>query len=63
MLSVEELLPMKLRRRMIVGKRVIQPNTPRTLLGNLKKLVWRDNLPEGVEMQSSASVVRSLLSN
>ncbi|KAL5457261.1 hypothetical protein EMCRGX_G034508 [Ephydatia muelleri] len=55
-LSVEELLPMKLRRRMIVGKRVIQPNKPRTLLGNLKKLVWRDNLPEGVEMQSSASV-------
>ena len=63
MLSIEELLPMKLRRRMIVGKRVIQPNKPRTLLGNLKKLVWRDNLPEGVEMQSSSSVVRSLLSN
>ncbi|KAL5486880.1 hypothetical protein EMCRGX_G019417 [Ephydatia muelleri] len=55
-LSIEELLPMKLRRRMIVGKRVIQPYKPRTLLGNLKKLVWRDNLPEGVKMQSSSSV-------
>ena len=47
---------MKLRRRMIVGKRVIQPNRPHTFLGNLKKLIWRDNLPEGVEMQSSSSV-------
>ena len=52
---------MKLRRRMIVGKRVIQPNRPHTFLGNLKKLIWRDNLPEGVEMQSSSSVVRSFL--
>ena len=35
MLSVEELFPVKLRRWMVVGKRVVQPNKPHTFLGNL----------------------------
>lgn len=34
-LSVEELMPTKLRRRMVVGKRVVRPNQPHTFLGNL----------------------------
>ena len=42
---------------MIAGRRVIQPNKPHILLERLKKMIWRDNLPDGVEMQLTSSVV------
>ena len=50
MLSVEELLPVKLRRRMIAARRAIKPNQPVTFLGNLLR---RD---ENLEPMSSPLV-------